>query len=972
MRNINMKKIISLIIVCTFAFYALCAEIKRSDDGKFYIVSGDNYSVHFNVFTGAIAKVVSDKKDMQITAPDGLWIASFKDKSELNAVSAKCKAIAFDDKIIFKYETEKLDVVVSVIPQENYCDFKADLNLKKGELNDFQLPATIKFPRSAIGEIHLQTSSPHTSGLVLTKEFFATKEYKMAAPEKSNVYKKFFGANAIFTATDKQVKPKIAKDTNAWLSKKTIDIFSKKNIVAARTMPFEKTDIHIFNSDDGVFIGGTKLGGEGAFFRIGGWIESGWTNYKHLRILIADIIKKTQAISKEKKSLRKKIGLVSIAGVNCYFDEWRSDFEEMFPNLKIISPEQLKLALSDPEFLFIVNPYNDVCPTPLNTSIQEIADMIASFVKKGGFWFDSTGLSFYRGVEEGNYIKLRGDCPPALADFFHIKNNDTLLAYYSVQDIKDASFENPQKSFIPSFFVVSADDYGGWIKRPFWQYMKAPYKWSTPIVRFDFGKNLQQAIDAFCVANNATKLLHEKLDKQTLEKLASSVLLNLWTSPLADLERLTNMMPKNNLVHVSTYLFGGHDYQYPEHFPPNPKFSTADEFKDYLKRVRKSGHLFMPYTNYTFWGDKPRSPTFLKCGEGVVSIRPDGKQYHECYGGIKFGFNVTQWHPAAQKASLKIMKDWTEDYECDFVFHDQLGARPSILDFNPHLPNPNRYTDGLIFTARRDCKIKPLSTEDGFWAIANEEFQFCGLSFGISHERANFHNTRVWHLFPKKGVRLANLTSMFFGDKVVLSHHNIDRGINTDRQLALTLGIGYSTMISIFGSKSYTPERKAFLEWMDCLQKKVVSKYIGKKMKSFKHSWFDETSTGGEGFIKAQYGDVKIFANMTPKPYKLGNVVVAPDGLYASTKNTVAGLVNSINGIKASLPCGFVIEGNNVGIYSFTGADAIFPADFNVKSLSTIDGKQIAFTQEKGVVKFKVPTESLGNGKKIFMSLTIK
>jgi hypothetical protein len=159
---------------------------------------------------------------------------------------------------------------------------------------------------------------------------------------------------------------------------------------------------------------------------------------------------------------------------------------------------------------------------------------------------------------------------------------------------------------------------------------------------------------------------------------------------------------------------------------------------------------------------------------------------------------------------------------------------------------------------------------------------------------------------------------------------------------------------------------------MDCLQKKIVSKYIGKKMKSFKHWWLDETSTGGEGFIKAQYGGVKIFANMTPKPYKLGNVVVAPDGLYASTNNAVAGLVNSINGVKASRACGFAIENNNVGIYSFTGADAIFPADFNVKSLSTIDGKQIDFKQEKGVVKFKVPSGKLGNGKKIFISLTIK
>ncbi len=969
----NTKKIITLVLLCIFALGAFATKIEKSNDGKSYIVSGDNYTLHFDAFSGAITRVVSDNKDMQITAPEGLWIATFKDNSQIAATSAKCNAISFNDKIIFKYTTEQIDVVASVIPQKNYCDFKADINLKNGVLSCFQLPATIRFPVSAVDEIHLQTSSPHTSGIVLSKEFFNARQYyKMSEPQKTDAYKKIFGTNAIFSALDKTENPKKAKDTDAWLSKKTIDLFSKKNIRASRTMPFEKTDIHILNSDNGVFIGGTKLGGKGAFFRIGGWIEDGFINYKHLRILIADIIKTAQKISKKETSSRKKIGIVSINGVNCFFDEWHSDFSEMFPNLEIIEPEQLKQALADPEFLFIVNPYNDICPTPPNTSILETADMIFAYVKNGGFWFDSTGLSFYRGVEKSGFLKITGKCPPSIADFFHIKNNKALLAYYSVQDIKDASFENPTKSFIPSFFEITADSSGGLLQRPFKQYMKAPYKWSTPIVRFDFGKNLQQSVDAFCIANNVTKTLQEKLDKQTLAKLANSVLLNLWTKPLSDLERLTNMMPKNNLVHVSTYLYGGHDYQYPEHFPPNPSFSSADEFKDYLKRVRQSGHLFMPYTNYTFWGDKPRSPTLLDCGEGVISIRPDGKQYHECYGGIKFGFNVTQWHPAAQKASLKIMKDWSEEYECDFVFQDQLGARPSILDFNPHLPNPNRYTDGLIFTARRDCKIKPLSTEDGFWAIANEEFQFCGLSFGISHERANFHNTRVWHILPKNGVRLANLTSMFFGDKVVLSHHNIDRGINTDRQLALTLGIGYSTMISIFGSNSYTSERKAFLEWMDCLQKKIVSKYIGKKMKSFKHWWLEEDSKDGEGFIKAQYGEVKIFANMTHKTYKLGNVVIASDGLYASSKTAVAGLVNSINGIKVSRRCGFVVEGNNVGIYSYTGADAIFPSKKKIQSLTTSDGTSIAFTQEKGVVKFKLPTTKLGNNKKIFLNLQAK
>ena len=372
----------------------------------------------------------------------------------------------------------------------------------------------------------------------------------------------------------------------------------------------------------------------------------------------------------------------------------------------------------------------------------------------------------------------------------------------------------------------------------------------------------------------------------------------------------------------------------------------------------------MPYVNYSWWCDKPRGPSFEKAGEAPLSIKRDGKLSHERYASNE-GYTVCLWHPDARKANQKLRKELIQEYPCDVIFQDQMGARDSILDFNKASPNPNRYSDGFIYSLREDAKAKPLSTEDGWWGIANEELQFCGMSFGLDKYEYNVGwATYVWENFPPEAVNITNLVGAMFHDKVSLSHHDLAHGLVTQRDISKTLGIGFTTMINMHG-KMTNPYYTQYIYWLDRLQKSIVSKYIGAKMRKFEHNWKNTKTSDSFGYINAQYGDVKIFASIDDCPKQIGDVELAPDGFIAESKGVKAGCVNSIKGIRASVPCSYVVEETEksvkVWIFAQTQSSLIIPVKAKVKALKLSNKTPLNFTQKDGVVKFDMPLGKSGN-----------
>ena len=189
-------------------------------------------------------------------------------------------------------------------------------------------------------------------------------------------------------------------------------------------------------------------------------------------------------------------------------------------------------------------------------------------------------------------------------------------------------------------------------------------------------------------------------------------------------------LPVPSLIHISDYLKGGFDKQYPDLLPPRPSFGTPAEMRELFDEAHALGHLMMPYTNPTWWCDHPRGPTFLAAGEAPLALGLDGKPYHEQYGRND-GWTTTPWHPAVQAANRSLRTQFIRDYPVDILFQDQCGARTWVYDRNPASPTPFAYAEGLISQVDEDARVKPLSTEDGFDRVLNGEVQLCGFTFAL-------------------------------------------------------------------------------------------------------------------------------------------------------------------------------------------------------------------------------------------------
>ncbi len=980
-----MKKIFyGLVFISLFYSISLFAtdfEITKEENS--YIVSGKNYTITLDASNGAITKIISDGADSSITTPDGLWRAKFKGGEYFNSSQALCKASSSSKKITFNYTSDKLDVEVEVSPKKEFCEFQAKLNLKEGELLEFELPAYFRFTPESVDSLVLHRPFPRNIGIRFNSNFFKDNSNNPDSNILSNefvgvaLYKKLFGANvALDREYQKTFSVTKGKDADFWISQEDLAEILKYPYRTTRSFDKLKPDIEILNAPQGTFLGASRLGGKGAIFRIGGWF--GYDNREIYYKVITSITKKIAHLAKLEKSKKTKIKLLNFRGFHGEASSLARRFARDGIRFESVdSPQELEDVFRDEKTLLIINPYAEICPNVPNKNPEETIESIRKFVQAGGYWFENEGIPFYKKTTKKAFFTHEGTVPPVFADFFHFVMNGKNIAYYSVQNIKGASFENSEKSFVCSKHLAKGDKNGGYFERPFVRYLKAPESWETPKVRLHFGMDLQNSVDAFCKANGATKKFANKLDAKLRNKFKNAVLFKMNARGLPDTKAIVDVLPAGNIIHLSNYLKGGFDKQYPDHVPPRPEFSTPEEFKAFIAEIRKKGHLFMPYTNNSWWCDHPRGETFELHGEAPLSVGLDGKNYHEVYYGND-GWTTCMWHPAVREANKKIVKDFTEDYPCDILFQDQTGARSSRLDFNKAAGNPNRYTDGFIFQAREDAKKKPLSTEEGWWGVVNEEIQFCGFSNGIYESpHSKVWDSYIWDIYPKNAMCISNLVGAFFHDKVSLSHHDLGKSIETQRQLSVSLGIGF-TMIHIPALHTVSRYNTlSFIRWLDRLQKSLVCTYIGEKMNKFEHNWKSLSDTTGEGYIRAEYGDVSIFASIDSKPYKNGDILIAPEGFIAEGKDVCAGHVLEIRGVKASVPCSYLVEKKDdsykVWIRAQSNSTLIFPLSAKLTSLKLPDGTALEFKQTNEVVEFKMPLDSTKNKyDKIFTELLVE
>ena len=181
------------------------------------------------------------------------------------------------------------------------------------------------------------------------------------------------------------------------------------------------------------------------------------------------------------------------------------------------------------------------------------------------------------------------------------------------------------------------------------------------------------------------------------------------------------------------------------------------------------------------------------------------------------GWTTTPWHPAVRAANRELRRQFTEDYPVDILFQDQVGARTWVYDRNAASPTPLAYAEGLLSQADEDARIRPLSTEDGYDRVLDDEVQLCGFTFGLVPEPRRDVGDLVQEPLPAATWQIFPVAQVLAHERAAMLHHDLGKFVSDRKTLAWTLGLGFamSEQVDVRASRRPAPLAVAPLAGQD-------------------------------------------------------------------------------------------------------------------------------------------------------------
>ena len=595
-------------------------------------------------------------------------------------------------------------------------------------------------------------------------------------------------------------------------------------------------------------------------------------------------------------------GALSMNYVKCRDRLYRMLSSECAEIVDIGSHAELMKALESDEYRFVFNTFCDFVPM---TSADDVAPTVAAikaYESRGGRWVSAAPAEEIAPLVPGGYLSYSSPYPNLAIDFCHLKTTDG--AGTSVFAVR------PRPAHVPwqcprQFHVVAGElgvgggPGGGYLDRSFKAYVRKGERFEAPAVRFAFDPSLDGALEAYAKANDITKQISEKAPARLVEKLKQAPVVTMYSTRADRCAKVAGFLPAPAVIHVSHYLKGGFDREYPDHLPTNEKnFGTDAEHAAFIASLHKAGHLYMPYTNPTWWCDHPRGPTFLAEGEAPLLVKLDGTHNHEVYK--QDGWTSCFWHPAVVAANRRIVSQFTKDLPVDVLFQDQCGARRFNYDLNPAAPSPTAYTEGLLSQVEDAATHVPLGTEDGWDKVINEELCVFGMTWLTVPRHVDFRYTHDYHVLMKELIspetwEIEPLVLRIMHDKCIFYCHDLSGSAFCDRLVAWDLAIGYNLSYDASGAPGckYGGRGRALARdrYLSALQKHVVSHIAGERLGTFRHDrgpLFERgarhmLSRADDGIVVATWGETKCVVNLGDMPRTVeGGVELAPYGYVVS------------------------------------------------------------------------------------------
>ncbi len=887
------------------------------------IVRCGEYETIFSASNGSILSIGKRGSVSNLIHNDssGLWTAKFQDgtiiqssdfekgkEEALFAVTIQAK----ENTVLFDYTSPQIKVKVSVHPRGNELVLNAEIQSTTKNVIDFSLPARLRFDPANLKEMVFPINGNMGVGGAFESSFFQKQSSDHPAGWQQvnsgpNGYELVFGSSPAMRPNDDPPVPlTVTSEGEKWLDPTVISELTGSKAVVNRPPSTHDSFQSLVDSPNGSWFSRNHLGGVGSIWRIGGAV--GDAEKSLVLDSVGDVLKRLSTGT----PTRIKIGVISLEGgpdsggwaavtVNQWIQLLYGLPTAASNDIKVIrfrTPEELASALDGSDYIAILNPYGEGCPTLPNKDIMATVEAIRKYVRKGGNWFETGGYPFFYAMEPLTYFQYSGTYPSLFADFIHIDFIGASISLFRIQSENTVPWIGArQKSdiFIPGNLGCGGDEKGGYIDRTYGVYLKPNEMGFVPSVCIRFGDSSDKSLVRYCESNNIRRLLKDKVKHETLDKLKRTILVY-YAGNAKEKMLYLSLLPKPTLIHFADYIHGGFDKQYPDLLPPNPDFGTPEELKAFYDQAHHLGHLVMPYTNTTWWCDHPKGPTFLKDGNAPLVKQFNGEPIYEKYNAND-GWTDCPWHPDVRAANLRIRRQFTVDYPSDVLFQDQVGARGWVYDMNPASPTPYAYTEGLLSQSLQDSQFVPLSTEAGWDRVSEFETQLCGLSWELVPTTGGppwrklmktQYPVTTWRVYPL-AQRIAHQRSMML-------FHDLGQFVMNHQTLVWALALGFSLSFTTSASGLQDRAKLEWLRWLDRLQKSVCARYIGAAVVGFDHDWGTTTKVEDDGVIIAKYGGIRILANLGPDPRIINDHDIAPYGFLAESDDVSAGSISSING----------------------------------------------------------------------------
>ncbi len=865
---------------------------------------------------GSIRSVVPVVSSASVwsSGTNGLWQITFADQTTLSSATFhpddeinRFRMSSYSpESCILSYAAPAVTVQVEVTaaPEGRGFDFRATVKNNAQSILSLALPCELRFSPNDVRRLIFPQDGNVGLGVAWNSLFFSDHSNAMDAGWESQVigprgYNRIFGDALNYRDVhDPEVPVSVTEEGHRWFSPATEEKLSRHAVVANRASRSGQYDRVLLDTQHGPFFAASALGGNGALWRFGGPIRQ--EDREVATITVEAVLSR---LASHQDGIRKTISLISlyngprISGWSSVaVTDWREIMSRVakqtnaeFRELK--TPKDVSSALSNPNVLCVLNPYGENLPVDPNFGYDRMLDKIRAFVQAGGNWFETAAFSFHYQFRPRKYLRYEVPYPPAFADFMRLESCNGIAALYRVQPrtAKEPWQWASSDFFLPGSIWCAGTPDGGACGRSFSVCIKNGSSFTFPVVRMTFGQHSAEAdLKAYSADNALTRKLEDKIKPTVLAKLCQSPLLKL-NSNASDLIRFTPSIPSPSLIHFCDYLKGGFDKEYPDHLPPNQRFGTAEQLSEFFKVARASGHLLCPYTNPTWWCDHPKGPSFESAGDVALLRQLDGQPRREVYAKND-GWTITYWHPAVRQANRKTVREFTVDYPVDLLFQDQCGARRWLYDTNSSSPDPAAYIEGMLNMNDEDSRNVPIGTENGWDRTANFQTMLCGLSWGHVPTPGRTWQWYFKERYPVSCWEMYPIALWMFHENCIFTHHDLGQFVMPGRYdtLVWTLATGYG--LSFVSNAKSLVEQENIRRWYELLsrlQKSVCARYIGQPLISFVHDRSALVKRGmplddvsDDGVIRAQFGPVRIFANLGNVPRELDGHPLAPYGFW--------------------------------------------------------------------------------------------